>query len=341
MILVTGGTGLVGAHLLLKLLEKGEKVVVLKRSSSNISNTLKIFNYYSSNAQELFAKIKWLDADLFDVTDLEAAFKGVEEVYHCAALVSYLPQDAKKILVGNSTITANLINASLAGEVKKFCMVSSVASLGKEKDAPFVNETHIWKNDPNNSNYAISKYVSEMEVWRGHEEGLNITIVNPSLILGPGNWTQSSSTLFDSAYKGMPFYTSGAGGFVDVRDVVKAMILLMENNKFGERYILNSENVTFKKFFTDAALAMKKKPPHIATKPWMTQLIWRTEWVRNKLFKTKPIITKETAYAANRVIKYSNQKIKDAIGIEFIPVAKSIETFSRFYLNDVEAEQKR
>jgi len=334
MIIVTGGTGLVGSHLLLKLLEQGKNVRALTRASSNLKNTLKVFNYYSTNAKELFDKIEWLEVDLEDVIDLEDAFIDAEEVYHCAAMVSYLPQDAKTLLTKNSAITANVINASLNVGIKKFCMVSSVAALGKEKNVPFVTEEHVWKNDPNNSNYAISKYMAEMEVWRGHEEGLNVVIVNPSLILGPGNWEQSSSTLFDSAYKGMPFYTNGGGGFVDVRDVVNSMVLLMENNHFGERFILNSENVLFKTFFTEAAIALKKRPPYLSTKKWMSSLIWKVEWLRNKVFRTKPIITKETAYSAHRVIKYDNSKIKTAIDIQFISVMESIKTFSSFYLND-------
>ena len=194
MILVTGATGLVGSHLVFQLLKKGLDVRAVKRATSNTANTLKVFSYYTENAKALFEKIEWVEADLMDVDDVDTLFENISEVYHCAAMVSFAPKDKKDLLQYNAGITANLVNVSLRTNVKKFGMISSVSVLDKSQDKE-TTEADYWKNDPDVSVYGISKYMSEMEVWRGVEEGLNAVIVNPSLILGPGNWSSSSSTL--------------------------------------------------------------------------------------------------------------------------------------------------
>ena len=333
MILVTGATGLVGSHLAYKLLLQGNDIKAVKRQSSDIQNTLKVLNYYTQNAQQLFNKITWVDTDLMDVVEVEELMQNVDEVYHCAAMVSFAPKDKNKLLKYNPEITANLVNASLKSRVKKFCMVSSVAVFDKPEEG-FTTEENYWKNSPYASTYGLSKYLSEMEVWRGKEEGLNVVIVNPSLILGPGNWNGSSSVLFKTAHKGMPFYALGTNGFVDVRDVVNVMLQLMEKNIFGERFILNSENLPFKEFFTDLATAVGGKPPHIKAPKYLSEILWRVEWLRSILFSSQPVLTKETAHTAMRITEFSNQKITDTLSYKFIPVRESIKEIGAFYLED-------
>lgn len=334
MILVTGATGLVGSHLVFQLLKKGEKIRATKRSSSSISNVLKVFSYYNDTPQVLFDKIEWVDVDLMDVIEVESLFENITEVYHCAAMVSFAPKDKKTLLKFNAEITANLVNASLRKGIKKFGMISSVAVLDKSQDKE-TTEADYWKNDPDVSVYGISKYMSEMEVWRGVEEGLNAVIVNPSLILGPGNWSNSSSTLFKTAHKGMPFYTNGTNGFVDVRDVVQAIIDLMEKNIFGERFILNSENWPLRNAFTEMARALSSKSPHITMSKKIAGLYWKFQWLKSLFFGSQPTVTKETVNTAFSNTRFNSQKIKDTIGMEFIPVQKSIEEFSQFYLSDL------
>lgn len=338
MVLVTGGTGLVGSHLLYELISSGKIVRALKRASGNIQNTYKVFSYYHKNAQELFEAIEWVDVDFSDMESLIEAHKGITEVYHCAALVSYYPQDANKMLKWNTIITANMVNTALETKVEKFCMVSSVAAIGKEKDSEVIQEEHIWKNDPKNSNYSISKYLSEMEVWRGIEEGLNAVIVNPSIIIGPGNWNASSSTLFKTAHKGMAFYTDGEGGFVDVKDVVSCMINLMNVGAFGNRYIINAENRSFRSIFTSLASAFGVKEPSIRSTKNMSGLLWRIEWLRNRLFGAKPIITKETARSAHGKSVYCNNRIKETISIEFRAIDSAIEEYAQYYLADIKKQ---
>ena len=334
MILVTGGTGLVGSHLLFSLLSDGYEVRAFKRDSSNTNNVLKVFNYYTDDAQSLFDRIQWLDMDLDDVTQLHDGFEGITEVYHCAAMVSFLPRDARHMIRYNPLITANMVDASIEAGVEKFCLVSSVAALAK-REGELTTENDIWKTDRGNSAYAISKYLSEMEVWRGIEEGLNATMVNPSLILGPGNWEATSSTLFDRAYKGMPFYTEGANAFVDVRDVVAIMRELMQKNIFSKRFIVSAENWLLKDFFTMAAQELGSKPPSIKPPKWVIPIIYNFEWVRSNLFNVKPFITRESAQSAQKNIMYDSSRIQNEIGFQFRSVEASIKEFAAFYLEDL------
>ena len=229
MILVTGGTGLVGTHLLYDLVRSGKKVRALKRNSSDISSVKKVFSYYSSDVDELMKEIEWVNADLLDVYTLLDVMEGVTDVYHCAAMVSFEPKHIDEMLRVNIEGTANMVNAALEKGIRKFCHISSIATVGRSEHGAVSTEETFWKSSPDNSNYAISKYGAEREVWRAAEEGLNVVIVNPSLIIGAGNWQQSSSNMFSKAYKGIKFYTDGENGFVDVRDVASVAIKLMES----------------------------------------------------------------------------------------------------------------
>ena len=219
MILVTGGTGLVGAHLLYDLTSSGKKVRAIKRTSSDISVVKKVFSYYSADSENLLKNIEWVNAELSDVYSLLDAMEGVQEIYHCAAMVSFEKKKEEEMMKINIEGTANMVNAALAKSVSKFCHVSSIAALGRDEKGGFISEETFWKSSPDNSNYSISKYGAEREVWRAAEEGLNVVIVNPSLIIGGGNWTQSSSNMFSKGYKGIKYYSSGENGFIDVRDV--------------------------------------------------------------------------------------------------------------------------
>lgn len=337
MILVTGATGLVGSHLVFQLLKRGENIRALKRPTSNTSNTLKVFQYYTEDAEALFKNIEWVDTDLMDVLDIQQAFEDVDEVYHCAAMVSFAPKDKKTLLSYNPAITANLVNASLANNISKFGMVSSVAVLDKSEERETTEEDY-WKNDPSVSAYAVSKYHSEMEVRRGVEEGLNAVIINPSLILGPGNWSASSSVLFKTVYKGLPFYSTGTNGFVDVRDVARSLIELMDQNKFGERYIVSAENWPFREMFNQMAKHLGSKPPSKLLSKKLSAIYWRVEWVRSVLTGKQPTVTKETVNTAFSNTKFSHTKLKETLGFQFTPVNESVETFSKFFLQDLKKD---
>lgn len=332
MVLVTGGTGLVGSHLLYELTSRDSYVRALKRKTSNINQVRTIFKYYTNNADELFSKIEWVEGDILDPVSLDDAMNEGDMVYHAAAMVSFVPAMKRKIFQNNITGTANVVNTCLNKKIAKLCHVSSVATLGSSEDNSPVTENLIWSPSKKHSNYSISKFHSEMEVWRGIEEGLNAVIVNPSIILGPGNWASGSSALFSEIYKGLKFYTPGITGYVDVRDVVKSMIQLMESDLTAERFILNSENATFEKVFKSIGKTFNKVETFYELKRWMTNLAWRVEKVKSIFSDVDPKITRETVASGFMKSNYSNEKIMRQFNYSFIPIEQSITEICKIFL---------
>jgi dihydroflavonol-4-reductase len=335
MILVTGGTGLVGTHLLYDLTRSGKRVRAIKRSNSIVSNVEKVFSYYTPDAHELLKNIEWVDADLLDVYTLLDAMEGVTEVYHCAAMVSFDPKDGTRMMRINSEGTANMVNAALEKKIRKFCHVSSIAAIGKAEHGALSNEETFWKSSPENSNYAVSKYDAEREVWRAAEEGLNVVVVNPSLIIGAGNWQQSSANMFSKAYKGIKFYTDGAIGFIDVRDVSALMIRLMESDMSNQRFLLVAENNTYRNYFNMVHEAFGKPKPSIKAGKILSGFAWRAEKLRHLFFGSAPLITKETARSAHHVNRFSNEKILKLFpDHKFIPLEQSVKDTCKLFLKD-------
>jgi nucleoside-diphosphate-sugar epimerase len=332
MILVTGGTGFLGAHLIYHLLIKGEHIRALKRTDSDMELISRVFSYYGD--QFAASKIDWFEGDLLDIISLDNALEGVDEVYHAGAMVSFQSEDKDSMMQVNIEGTANLVNLALNHKIKKFCHVSSIAALGRAESNKILNEGIYWKASKKNSNYAVSKYGAEREVWRGIEEGLNAIIVNPSVIFGPGEINSGIAKMIKMVLKGFKFYTSGINGFVDVRDVVKAMIKLMEKEAFGERYIVSSENLPYREVFNWIAGATSKPAPSIEATPFLSQVAWRVEHIRKLISGSKPLITKETALTASNIYQYSNTKIKRELNFKFLSVRQSIEDSVAFYMQE-------
>lgn len=333
MILVTGGTGLVGSHLLFSLIASGKAVKAIKRQGSNINMVKRVFNYYTDD-QCLFEKIEWIEADVLDVCSLEEAMEGISLVYHCAAVVSFYPKDRDNMMKTNLEGTANVVNTALHSKVAKLCYVSSTAAIGKNINGGMNTEDTEW-NKADASYYSVSKYLAEQEVWRGREEGLKIVVVNPSIIIGPGDWGKSSTNLIPEVWNGLGFYTSGSNAFVDVRDVVKAMILLTEGETEGERYLLLSENLKFKTFFDEVAKVLGKPQPKIHATAWMTSFAWKVEMLKSKFMGNNPKITKETAKTSQSDQHFSNEKIRKLTGMKFIPVKQSVKDTCEIFLKDL------
>ena len=330
MILVTGGTGLVGSHLLYFLAKKGKKVRAIYRDKQKIDDVKQIFLFYDENSMTFFNSIEWVEADLCDYFSLEEALKEVKQVYHAAAMVSFNPHESDKMLKINVEGTANLMNACLFNKVEKVCYVSSISSLGKQYDGGLIDESVEWLVDNHRSAYAYSKFRAEMEVWRAAIEGIGVVIVNPSVIIGPVDWKRSSGKLFYSVKKGMPFYTDGSTGFVDVRDVVNAVVLLMESEIVSERFILSSENLTFREFYTLMATAMNKMKPFIRASKLLTEIGWRLNLVLCFFARKAPAITSDTARTAQTVSLYSSKKFCDRFNYTFIPVKDAVENATKW-----------
>ena len=335
VILVTGGTGLVGSHLLFDLCRSGKHVRALKRSNSNIDNVKKVFLYYTSAADELLKNIEWVESDLLDVYSLMESMDGITEVYHCAAMVSFDQKDEAEMMSINLDGTANMVNAALEKGVRKFCHVSSIASLGRAATSEFTTEETFWKSSPDHSNYAISKYAAEREVWRASEEGLDVIIVNPSLIVGAGNWEQSSAKLFTKGYRGMKYYTAGANGFIDVRDVSGLMVLLMNSKIKNQRFLLSAENWSYQSFFDLMHKEFSRPAASFKIGKLLSSIALGAERLRTLLFKAKPFITEETVRSAHRIGLFSNKKIKLSFpDYQFISIERSVKEICKLYLRE-------
>lgn len=335
MILVTGGTGLVGAHLLFHLLNENQPIRAIFRNEKKFENVKRIFSYYSKNADTLFNNIEWIKADLNNIPQLTEAFKDITHVYHCAAFVSFEPDKFELLKKINIQGTANIVNFCLSNKVKKLCYVSSIAAIGTPLNNEIITEATEWNKEIDNSVYAITKYGAELEVWRATQEGLDAVIVNPGVIVGPGIWRYGSGSLIKMIYNGLKYYTTGSTGYVDVNDVVNAMIQLVKSDVKNERYILVSENLSFKSFFTKTANYLGVKPPQKEAKPWLLNIAWRLDWLKHELTGKRRVLSKQTAKSALTETNYSNKKIKEAIGFEFLPMDKSIETTSAHYLDSL------
>lgn len=296
-----------GARLLFDLVSAGHQVRAIKRNEPAVD----IFGFYTRDTPSLRKQVEWIKADLLDRFSMEDACRDVKTVFHCAALVSFDP--ACRVLMEKTNIrgTADLVNICLEqGSVNFFAHVSSVAALGRMAGDDLLNEDSHWDPSLSPSNYAISKYGAEREIWRGMAEGLNAVIVNPSIILGPGDWTKGSPALFSKVIKGFPFYTRGVSGFVDVRDVSAALLHLWKQEITGQRFILNGENLSFEDLFRKIASANGSKAPAIPVAPWMTGFIWPLDRLRSILTGTPPFITRETARSSRKKFLYSAEKIR-------------------------------
>lgn len=332
MILVTGGTGFLGSHLIYKLVKAGKNVRAIKRGQTSFDIIYRVFSFYEADFDSFHRQIEWVNADITDIYSLDDCLPDVSEVYHAAAVVSFQPGDTEKMQIVNADGTANLVNACLNHGIRKFCHVSSIAAIGRADNDKIIDEKVIWKASRRNSNYAISKYAAEREVWRGIEEGLNAVIINPSIILGPGEINSGSTRMIATVEKGLKYYTRGINGFVDVRDVAEIMIMLMESDVSAERFIVSAENVPYKELFTYIADNLRKPAPKYPARIWMSEIYWRFERFKSLLTSNKPLVTKETATTANNYYRYTSEKIRSKLNFEFIPIQNAIRDACAFYL---------
>jgi dihydroflavonol-4-reductase len=324
MILVTGGTGFIGSYLLYSLVNDGCEVKALYRESSSFAMTKRIFGYMSDVPEKLFAQIQWVKGDLLDIHSLSEALQGIDEVYHCAAIISFDPREREKMIRSNIDGTSNLVNACLVSGVRKFCHVSSIAALGRAEKDGLIDEQTQWKPSRHNSGYAISKYGAEREVWRGAAEGLQVVIVNPSIILGAGKPSQSSVRFLIVLRKYSRFYTNGINGYVDVRDVVKIMRILMESSITNKRFVLNSQNLTYRELISHIAMECDRTLPKIRIPRIALSLAWRLEKLRSMFTGNRPLVTRETARTSLNNNRYSSAEVIKELTIEFIPIRQTI-----------------
>lgn len=332
MILVTGGTGLVGSHLLYHLTLENDVVRAIYRTKKSIEAVQKVFLYDADNGTSLFSKIEWIQADITDVPSLENTFENVTFVYHAAALVSFDPKEYRTMRQVNIEGTANIVNLCIDEKVQKLCFVSSIAAVGDSINSTEINEENEWVVGKNSSGYSITKYGAEMEVWRATQEGVDVVIVNPGVILGAGFWRLSTGKFFTQVAKGFHFYTEGITGFVGVTDVVKVMLQLMKSEVKNERFILVSENNSFKEVFSQIAEGLGKKKPRIKISKIVTAVLWRIDTVISKITRKTPLLTKENAKSLHEVSLYSSEKIKTTLNYSFEPIEEVIQKTCTLFL---------
>jgi len=314
MILITGCNGLLGSQLATSLIHDGHAVKGYIRPGADLGLI----------PQEIKEQIEWCSGSLFDSYALGHALEGIDKVIHAAAVVSFAPSRRKEMFRTNVEGTATLVNEAVVSGVKQFVHISSIAALGRPANKALIDETDLWVESDNNTNYAKSKYLAELEVYRGFEEGLNGFVLNPSIILSPGDIEKSSTKLFGYVLKGGEYYTEGQLNYVDVRDVCAVITRLLQQPVNGERFVLNGGRISYKYFFDQVAAAFGKRPPEKLANTWMKELVWRIEYLRSLVSGSEPLITKETARLSGNSKEYDNQKIKSLLSYEFHTIEDSV-----------------
>lgn len=326
-ILVTGGSGFIGAYIIKELVEKGYAVRAIRHS-----NNAPFFIPAHIND-----KVEWVQGDVLDVVSLYEAMEGVDAIIHSAAKVSFNDNDVRSLYKVNIDGTANVVNIALEKNIRRFVHISSVAAIGRTITGETITEEKKWQPGKQHTNYALSKYQAELHVWRGAAEGLDVVIVNPSTVIGYGDWSTSSCAIFKSVYKEFPWYTKGINGFVAVTDVARAVVLLMESEHSHERFIVNGDNWTFQQLFNTIADGFGKKHPQKEATPFMGSIAWRMEKLKSMLSGKRPLLTRESARVAQSVTYFDNSKLLKALpGFSFTPLEKAIQKNCEQYLANLQ-----
>ena len=321
MILVTGANGLLGAYLTKELLKQGFRVRGLRRINSDLSLL-----------GEAASKVEWIIGDVLDVVSLEVAMKDIEQVYHCAAIISFTSAEVNKMMKTNIEGTANVMNAALHAGVKRVLHVSSVAAFGLHKADVMIDEQTVYVERKDMIHYYRSKQMAEREAWRAQAEGLNVVLANPGTIIGAGKWDMEPNSVFRDIYAGLPFYTTGVVGFVDVRDVVSALITIMQHGESGDQYIVSAENLSFEEFLASVAQALGVRKPFLPANNILVKLAVCFEWIKSKLTGRRALLTAEMARIANMKFHFSNNKIKTRLGVKFRPMQETIHDTAQAFL---------
>ena len=328
MNLVTGATGLLGTHLMMELLSRGERVRALVRPSANRQPVEDVFRFCNNTR---FTDIEWVEGDVLDIDSLEEAMQGCSHVFHCAAIVSYHPAERAEMYRVNTEGTANVINMALHLGNIKVGFVSSIAAIGKAKNNEKVDEESEWVENDMNTHYAITKQLSEMEFWRGLHEGIEGVAFNCGFIIGPGSFERSSPSLFRKLNEGMRFYPPGGTGFIAVSDAAKCIAELTLRNISHERYILVTENISMKDVFQQVAASLGKRVPSIEAKPWILQLARIAEWLKEKMTGRKALVTRETVKNASLRFYYDSKKLQEAFPFEATPIKQAIQQTADYF----------
>jgi nucleoside-diphosphate-sugar epimerase len=329
MIFLTGANGLVGSFIARLLLSHNYSIRALRRKNSDMSLVADIFD-----------RIEWIEGDLSDVQLLDKVIKDTDIVIHAAARIAFSKKYQEEMFKTNVEGTANVVNAALKNNVKRFCHISSIAALSRKKNTESINESAVWEESSNNTRYAESKYLSELEVWRGIEEGLEAFIVNPSIVIGPGDWNTGSSKIFKYVFDENLFYPKGEMNFIDVRDVADIVFRLLNSEVKGERFILNADKIAYKDIFKLMAVRFNKKTPGFEANTLMSEVAWRLEAITSFFRGKDPLLTKETVRASGQSFSYNNEKVKASLNYNFRDVGESVNWICDEFIGRYQVDNK-
>ncbi len=325
-IFVTGATGFLGSYIVRQLLDdKYENITCLSRRNSTKDLT-----------SDFYHKVTWVDGDILDVPFLSEVLQGVDCIIHAAAIVTFSIREKKKMIQTAVDGTANLVNIGLECDVKKFVHISSIAAIGRKKPIEDISEKMIFSHSKYNTTYGLSKFLAEQEVWRGHAEGLNVTILNPSMILGAGRWSSSSVQIFKKVKNGLSYYPYGTNGWVDVRDVANAVVISVSELYNGERFIISAENLPYKSIMEDIAVGLNVKAPDKKVNMNLAGIVWRLEAIRSYFTGKNPAITKETIQSTSVISRYDNTKSKEILGLQYRPIKDTIKESCEVFKSTIE-----
>lgn len=314
-IFVTGATGFLGSYIVRQLLVDGyDDITCLTRCNSPTELT-----------SDFYDKVRWVMGDILDVPFLSDQLQGVDCIIHAAAIVTFSTKDKKKMIQTASDGTANLVNIAMDCGVQKFVHISSISAIGRRKPEEDISEKMMFSHSKYDTTYGLSKFLAEQEVWRAHAEGLNVTILNPSMILGAGKWTSSSVQIFSKVKKGISYYPSGTNGWVDVRDVAKATVMCVSEQHDGERFIISAENLSYQTVLQTIAKELKVKGPEKKVNLNLAGILWRLDAIRSFITGKNPVITKETIQSTSVIARYDYSKSKEMLGINYRSIKNCIQ----------------
>ena len=324
-ILVTGGTGLLGSYMLRWFRHHG--YTNLTATFHNDSKTL---------PADLQQGIEWKKLVLPDIQDTHEIISGMDWVIHTAAYIGYNKNEKAKLLAINQEGTKHIVNACLEHQVKHFIYVGSIGALGKEKNFATLNEASPWLQNEFSTTYGLSKYLGELEAWRGSIEGLNVTAVLPSVILGTGDWQRSSLQIFDRVAKKSGWYPGGQTGYVDVRDLANFIGLILEKNKPGERWILNAENLSYEVIYRMIGQVLGLQKNFRPAPRWLANVI-----LSSISLMTGKQLGKEILAPAYATFSYDHSKSLALDGFSYRPIEETIHEVTEIYRSGDESRTLR
>lgn len=320
--LVTGATGFLGSELTRQLVAEGADVRILRRATSRLDLL----------GEAVCRRVEHAVGDVTDIDSLHGAMAGVRRVYHAAAFVGFGGRrDRERLRRINVEGTANVVNTALAAGVERLVHTSSMAAFGRPEDAcQPIDETAEWRTSRANTAYAHSKYLAELEVFRGIAEGLDAVLVNPALIFGAGRPGENTTRIAERVRDGkLPVIPAGGTNVVDVVDVAMGHRRAMARGRTSERYFLGSENLTWRAIIDTLADAFGVSPPRW-TLPPMPALVAGT-LAEAAAFVTggRPSLTREAARTASRFYRYDHRKAVDELGCSFRPFEETAQRIAQ------------